>query len=199
MHKHQTKIKAFALALAFVLLASFCVLVPHNSEAVDAPTKTTKQELKKNISKDKKAEDKKQAKKTEDKKTDASKPADNIEKKPESKPTPPPAPVTPDKKKYASPNGYQRMTDGREINFRSAGVIYMHGYRYTYYSSRALYHHNTHNWYACDDHIYRTADGYVVVAAKGHAQGSIVPTPFGPGKVLDYCYIDGTIDIYVDF
>lgn len=111
----------------------------------------------------------------------------------------PQPPVTPDKKKYASHNGYQVMTDGTVVNFRSMGVIHMHGYRYTYYSSKVLRHHNTHEWYACDDHIYRTKDGYVVVASGKHAQGSIVPTPFGPGKVLDHCYVNGTIDIYVDF
>ena len=91
------------------------------------------------------------------------------------------------------------MTDGRVVNFRSMGVIYMHGYRYTYYSSRALYHHRTHEWYACDDHLYRTADGYIVVASRDHAMGAIVPTPFGPGKVFDRCAHSGNIDIYVDF
>ena len=120
-------------------------------------------------------------------------------KKQEVKPTPPPPPVTPDKKKYASPSGYQVMTDGTVVNFRSMGVIYMHGYRYSYYSSKVLYHYRTPEWYACDDHLYRTADGYIVVASKDHPQGSIVPTPFGKGKVLDVCYASGTIDIYVDF
>jgi len=194
MHNHQTKIKAFALCLAFVLLASLGLFLPHSSEATDSPDKpVVKQELKKNKAKttDKKETEQVEAKKAEEVKAAEVKPE-------ETKPTPPPAPITPDKKKYGS-NGNQIMTDGSVVNFRSMGVIYMHGYRYTYYSSRVLYHHRTPEWYACDDHLYRTADGYIVVASRDHAMGSIVPTPFGQGKVMDRCAHSGNIDIYVSF
>lgn len=194
MHIHQTKIKAFALSLVFVLLASLGLFFPHTSEATDAPKNTvSKQQLKKNKVKKVKPKRKKQ-------KEVVQVPETKIEVVEEMKPVlpPPTIPLTPDKKTYGS-NGHQIMTDGRVVNFRSMGVIYLHGYRYTYYSSRVLYHHRTPEWYACDDHLYRTADGYVVVASRDHAIGSIVPTPFGQGKVLDRCVHSGNIDIYVNF
>lgn len=200
MHYHHPSFKVFSVCLTLVF-AAFAFVIPHQLEASDTNDKVVvKQEVKKTkVKKHKKKEAEKQeaeklaaAKKEEEEKKAAE------AKKQEQKPPPPPV-VTPDKKKYASPNGYQVMTDGTVINFRSMGVIYMHGYRYTYYSSNVLRHHRTHEWYACDDHIYRTKEGYVVVASGKHPQGSIVPTPFGPGKVLDHCHVNGTIDIYVDF
>lgn len=194
MHNLQSKLHTFIIFYAFIFTASIFMAVPQHLEAKDVKDKAiTKLEQKKETIKEKhkKHKGKSEAeKKAEEKVPEV--------KKEEPKPTPPP-PVTPDKKKYASPSGYQVMTDGRVVNFRSMGVIYMHGYRYTYYSSNVLRHHRTHEWYACDDHIYRTKEGYVVVASGNHAQGSIVPTPFGPGKVLDHCHVGGTIDIYVDF
>ena len=196
MHQNHPSFKVFSICLTLVF-AVFAFIIPHQLEASDTKDKVVvKQEVKKpKVKKLKKKEAEKlaAAKKEEEERKAAE------AKKQEVKPTPPPPPVTPDKKKYASPNGYQVMTDGTVVNFRSMGVIYMHGFRYTYYSSNVLRHHRTHEWYACDDHIYRTKDGYVVVASGNHAQGSIVPTPFGPGKVLDHCYVNGTIDIYVDF
>lgn len=193
MHHHTMSLKALAFGLAFALLTSFGLTSPHQLEAKDSQDKaSTKLELKK-----------KKLKHTNKQQVEEAKPAEAPkapEVKPEPvKPAPPPAPVTPDKKKYASPNGHQVMTDGREVNFRSMGVIYMHGYKYSYYSSKVLYHYRTPEWYACDDHLYRTADGYIVVACRDRAMGSIVPTPFGPGKVLDTCSRNGVIDIYVNF
>lgn len=193
MQNHQTRSKAFSVFLAFALLASLGLALPHHLEATDNKDKTiTKLEHKKNkIKKD----TKKQA-------VEANKPEEV--KAPEVKPEPPkpapsPAPVTPDKKKYGTPEGYQKMTNGQVVNFRSMGVIYMHGYKYSYYSSRVLYHYRTPEWYACDDHLYRTKEGYIVVASRDHAPGTIVPTPFGPGQVHDRCQRSGVIDIYVNF
>ena len=194
MHKHHVKIKAVIIGLIAAVTANLAFATPHQTEAKDSKdVAVVKQELKEKVNKAKKA--KKDHKQQEE---EAKKPAEAP--KPEvKKEVPPPAPVTPDKKKYASPGGNQVMTDGTIIDFRSIGVIHMHGYRYSYYSSKVLRHHSTNEWYACDDHIYRTADGYIVVASKQHPKGAIVPTPFGKGKVLDYCYVDNTIDIYVDF
>ena len=190
MHKLQLKIKAFVFCLALILPVSLGLAAAHSTTVKATNGKTVaSQEAKK---KDTQATAQKPAEKTAETKATAD------TKTPES-PKPAPAPVTPDKKKYASPNGYQVMTDGTVIDFRSAGVIYMYGYRYSYYSSNVLNHHSTSSWYNCDDHLYRTADGYIVVASGDHARGAIVPTPFGKGKVMDHCYASGTIDIYTSF
>lgn len=85
---------------------------------------------------------------------------------------------------------------------------------YSYYPDSKAYHYNSKNWYICDDGIYRDADGYIICADKYNMgyndDGSyrnvhqiinsnnaiIVDTPFGPGKVYDWCE-QGNIDIYV--
>lgn len=84
-------------------------------------------------------------------------------------------------------------------DFQSQGVIYQNGIRYTYYSSNVLYHYRTPEWTAGSDGIYRDSDGNVVVASGEYPQGSIVSTPFGQGKVYDYCGTANTVDIYVKF
>lgn len=225
MHNYLKQIKALPLCLALVLPISFALAPTHNLEAKDAENiAIVKQKDSKSVTRSKqeqkdvkvKTADKQKPKNAKDKnshkkhnkneqhnkeeenKTTEIKP---VETPPPTPPTPPvpPHPVTPDKKKYASPGGNQIMTDGSIIDFQSVGVIFMHGYRYSYYSSNVLRHHRTHEWYACDDHLYRTADGYIVVASKDHPLGAIVPTPFGQGKVMDRCYVSGTLDIYVDF
>ena len=84
-------------------------------------------------------------------------------------------------------------------SFAAQGVIYWNGIRYTYYSSRVLYHYRTQEWTAGADGIYRDSSGYVVVASNDYGQGSVVPTPFGSGKVYDCGCPSGTIDVYVNF
>lgn len=92
-------------------------------------------------------------------------------------------------------NAYSENAAG----FKSAGVIYANGYRYTYYSSRVLYHYRTGEWIAGADGLYRDYDGYVIVASSAHSQGTILPTPFGDGKVYDSGCAIGTIDVYVNW
>lgn len=84
-------------------------------------------------------------------------------------------------------------------NFKYQGVIYQDGFRYTYYSSRVLYHYRTGEWWAGADGIYRDSSGYVIVASDSDAFGSLVPTPFGTGKVYDTGAGYGTRDIYVNW
>lgn len=85
--------------------------------------------------------------------------------------------------------------------------------KYTWYPDGMAYHYNTKSWYACDDGIYRDADGYIICADQNNmgynANGNIrnvmeinnsgdafiVDTPFGPGKVYDKCGIKENIDI----
>lgn len=100
---------------------------------------------------------------------------------------------------YASPNGLQVLIDGSEFDLRNMGCIDMYGLHYTYYSSNVLYHYRTPEWIACDDGLYRTTDGYIVVASSDYTQETIIDTPFGKGIVLDCGCASGTVDIYVNF
>lgn len=85
------------------------------------------------------------------------------------------------------------------FNFRQMGVIYDSNYRYTYYSSRVLYHYMTPQWTLGSDGIYRDANGRVVVASDDYPQGTVVYSElFGECVVLD-CGVgrSGTLDVYV--
>ena len=93
----------------------------------------------------------------------------------------------------------QQSYSGDSSSFKSQGVIYQNGIRYTYYSSNVLYHYRTPEWNAGSDGIYRDSAGYIVVASSDHPQGSVVSTPFGAGKVYDSGCASGTIDIYTNF
>ena len=93
----------------------------------------------------------------------------------------------------------QQSYSGNSSSFKSQGVIYQNGIRYTYYSSNVLYHYRTPEWTAGNDGIYRDSAGYIVVASSDHSQGSVVSTPFGAGKVYDSGCASGTIDIYTNF
>lgn len=89
---------------------------------------------------------------------------------------------------------------GNYSNFRSAGVLYDSGYRYTYYSSNVLYHYNTANWDLGDDGIYRE-DGRVVVASDAYPNGTVLNTElFGECIVRD-CGVgrSDTLDVYTAY
>lgn len=105
------------------------------------------------------------------------------------------------KRRTASqPSSQQQSASGYSGgSFAAQGVIYWNGIKYTYYSSRVLYHYRTPEWVAGADGIYRDSSGYVVVASNDYGQGSIVQTPFGSGKVYDCGCPSGTIDVYVNF
>lgn len=84
--------------------------------------------------------------------------------------------------------------------FRSLGVIFYGGYRFTYYSETVLSgsglkipnRHVDSEGFVCD------GDGYICVASCDFPKGTVVDTPFGRyGKVYDYCGVSGTIDIYI--
>lgn len=82
---------------------------------------------------------------------------------------------------------------------RSGGVNYHNGWKETWYSSNTLYHYRTGEWTVGDDGVYRDSDGYVIVASSSDAQGSVVDTSFGPGKVYDTGCAEGTHDIYTNW
>lgn len=93
----------------------------------------------------------------------------------------------------------QTLTDGSTIDFMSQGVLYEGDTRYTYYSSNVAYHYRTPEWNLGDDGIYRTNEGYVVVASSDYEQGTIIETPFGTAQVLDCGCANGTVDVYTGF
>lgn len=102
------------------------------------------------------------------------------------------------------PQSYSGGSSGRGADFMSSGVIYDNGTRYSWYSQNALPgggldELNANGRHVDDEGIIRDADGYVAVASCDHEKGTIVDTPFGEGKVYDYCGIPGTIDIYTNF
>ena len=83
--------------------------------------------------------------------------------------------------------------------FKSQGVVYYNGIRFTYYSSKVLYHYRTSEWWLDDNGFYRDSEGYYVVACDFVSQGSIVSTPWGSGRVYDCGSGANTIDMYVGF
>ena len=98
----------------------------------------------------------------------------------------------------AKTNGSASLYDGN--SFKSQGVVYWNGIRYTWYSSNVLYHYRTPEWTVDNNGFYVTSDGLFVVASSDYPQGTIVDTPFGhKGIVLDSGCASGTIDMYTKF
>ena len=86
-------------------------------------------------------------------------------------------------------------------SFKSQGVIYENGTKYTWYSQNVLPGGGLDipGRHVGDDNLIYDADGYVVVASDDYAKGVVVDTPFGEGKVYDSGCDSGTIDIYTNF
>lgn len=99
--------------------------------------------------------------------------------------------------KYKSPKKYT----GRE--FKQAGVIWFHGFKYTWYSQRILPgyglkipgRHLDSQGFVCDKW------GYIVLGSNTSNRGQIVATPFGRfGKVYDAGYVGAYwFDCYTNF
>lgn len=92
---------------------------------------------------------------------------------------------------------------GYSSDFKSAGVVYSNGTRYTWYSQRVLNGSGldalNNNGRHVEDGFVKDGDGYIAVASNDHAQGTVVDTPYGQGKVYDSGCASGTIDIYTDY
>lgn len=82
---------------------------------------------------------------------------------------------------------------------KEGGVYYFNGRKETWYSSNILYHYRTPEWATDANGVYRDKDGYVVVAASDLAQGAIVETSHGTGKVYDTGCAAGVTDIYTNW
>lgn len=106
---------------------------------------------------------------------------------------------------YASSNyNSYDYSSGDTNDFKSAGVVYENGTRYTWYSQNVLPGDgldelNSNGRYVDDDGYIRDGDGYIAVASSDYSQGDIVDTPWGQGKVYDSGCDSGTIDIYTNF
>lgn len=103
---------------------------------------------------------------------------------------------------YVPPASYDSNSRGEDFKFN--GVIFENDTRYSWYSQNTLPgggldELNSNGRHVDEEGIIRDADGYVAVASCDHEKGTVVSTPFGEGKVYDYCGIPGTIDIYTNF
>ena len=103
---------------------------------------------------------------------------------------------------YEEPVYYGSSYDN---DFKSQGVVYDGDTRYTWYSQNVLPGGGLTELNNNGRHVDESTgfimdgDGYIAVASNDHAQGEIVDTPWGPGKVYDSGCSSGTIDIYTDF
>lgn len=89
-------------------------------------------------------------------------------------------------------------------DFKSEGVVYEDGVRYTWYSQKVLTgtgldELNSNGRHVDESGFIRDGDGYLVIASSDHSQGTLLETPFGTGKVYDSGCASGTIDMYTDF
>lgn len=84
--------------------------------------------------------------------------------------------------------------------FKRQGVVYADGFKWTWYSERVLPGRglNIPGRYS-DGNYVRDGEGYIVLASRDLKKGDIIDTPFGRGKVYDYCPTSGVIDVYVSW
>ena len=94
---------------------------------------------------------------------------------------------------------------GYDHEFMAQGVIEGEdGTEYTWYSQRVLSGGGltelNENGRAVDDEGFVVdGDGFIAVASSDYDIGTVVDTPFGPGKVYDSGCDSGVIDIYTDW
>ena len=98
---------------------------------------------------------------------------------------------------------YTQITESVEVTpeqFRRQGVVYADGFKWTWYSERALPGNGLNiPGRHSDGNYVRDGDGYIVLASRDLEKGYIIDTPFGRGKVYDYCPTSGVIDVYTSW
>ena len=98
---------------------------------------------------------------------------------------------------------YIQLTESVEITpeqFRRQGVIYADGVKWTWYSERVLPGRGLNiPGRHSDGNYVRDGDGYIVLASCDYPKGTVLNTPFGRGKVYDYCPTSGVIDVYTSW
>lgn len=119
--------------------------------------------------------------------------------------------------KFAGPSGYPcikencwnyfgTLLEAGEFNFRILGAVSCEdsytgrSFKFTWYSSKVLYHKDTADWWCGDDLLYRDSEGYIVIAGNTYNDettfGTLHDTPFGIGKVYDHCARAEQIDCF---
>lgn len=106
--------------------------------------------------------------------------------------------------RYAEPAYYAYSGSYAGNSFKSAGVVYEDGVRYTWYSQNVLPGGGLHELNANGRHVNDQgyicdANGYIAVASSDHEMGTVIDTPFGEAKVYDTGCDSGTVDVYTDF
>lgn len=85
---------------------------------------------------------------------------------------------------------------------KSGGVGNAGGYKFTYYSSRVLYHYRTPEWRLDNNGCYRAWNGsqwcFVISMNSSYGyMGQTIQFDFGPCIVLDSGCAQGVVDLYV--
>ena len=89
---------------------------------------------------------------------------------------------------------------GYSSDFKSAGVVYQNGWRYTWYSQNTLPGGGLNiPGRHVEDGFVKDGNGNIVVASSSDSYGDIVDTPYGQGKVYDSGCAAGTRDLYTDY
>lgn len=103
---------------------------------------------------------------------------------------------------YDATGGVGKYTGGSfkiPYNFRSAGILSDSKFRYTYYSSKVLYHYKTPQWTLCKDGLYRDSKGRVIVASDSYSHGTVLQSPLFGTCIVQDCGVgdSSTLDVYV--
>ena len=107
---------------------------------------------------------------------------------------------------YEEPVYYGRSYNDYGESFCSNGVVYDDEHSFTWYSQNTpgyegggLIELNENGRHVGEHGFIYDGDGYIAVSSDDYAQGEIVDTPWGQGKVYDSGSGNGNIDIYTDF
>ena len=105
-------------------------------------------------------------------------------------------------KKYTSTYATSSSVLYSANKFKTIGVVYWNGWKWTWYSQRVLPggglripgRHVDNNGYVCD------GNNYICLASSTLPYGTVINTPFGKqGKIYDTGCATDTVDVYVDF
>lgn len=88
--------------------------------------------------------------------------------------------------------------------FKSKGVVYSNGIRYTWYSQKTLPGGgltalNNNGRTVNSDGFVTDGDGYLACASSDYSIGTVLETPFGTAKVYDSGCASDTVDMYTDW
>ena len=122
-----------------------------------------------------------------------------IEPEPIVEPEPEPEPVV--EEYYEEPVYYPEGYNG---DFKSQGVVYDGGVKYTWYSQNVLPGNgltelNNNGRTVNSEGLVVDGDGYVAVASSDHEKGTVIDTPCGKAKVYDTGCPSGVVDVYTNY